>query len=1756
MMRYISNRMIKKVMLLFAVIVGMTQTAWGQTGNWTDCKASGYASGSGTAADPYVIKTAEQLAYFSAQVTSGKDKSVYVNLGADIDLSGHFWVPIGALKKDGNAFTGVFDGKGYKISNMTVVWSSNAGGDNGFGLFAWLGKGTATQSATIRNLLLSKPSLQRDANSRGSGASFVAPLVGGVQNSYVCIENIIVRESKNVCTDAFNFNDRWLTFGGMIGKVIDGPTNYTFRNLYTDTDIDVSSFTGQSDHINVGGLIGECKVTTTTLTNVFVTGSIKVQSNIKAGNAGAVMGKNDETDTNEKFILTNVNYVSEVTDGNGNAISGALKTGKGDKKEKSYLSDFISTLNTSIAEESGPLKWKIESEGLPRFSIIKLNRGIQRLEKKEVLSLEGFTETEGVAITWTIDEKTGNDIPGVTISGDNKTLTVPVSKKERSGSVTINGTIGGTSVNETINFIIAPRYYSIDLYADAYAKDGEGNEGDGTKEHPYLISDDMQLALLARQVNASTSKDDFAGKYYKLTGDVTLGDALWIPIGTNNYANENKYFYGKFDGDGHVVKDMTIEWYSDAEWGAWGLFAVIQGKSTDEAGFASVTNLIIDGAELYKKANHTPSTKVRGIDLGTLVGEALNNTEISNVIVRNSKITDNDEVYSYPTEDFYIGGVVGSLGHYEGGSIVRVFNLSSDTEINVAKNHTANRETFCFGGIVGRCAVKSQSNAMHIYPTNIYCHGKTITTNDKNSYKRADIAANFSKQQPTAAQQATWYYVNAEQTNFGTQKTLEAFAKTFAANNNQYIRDNSLSDRKTWIYSVEGKYFSFGSSTLTFENQKKCVLTASTEGETEEKYNWYVSTDKETWEKQETATDIDGSNVTLPCNPFYLSYKDSEQYVFAEHEDGTSGTDFVTVPALRITDVSLKETEKTYTVNVFNSIWGADNSNLTISYTWYNDYENNKTPIPGQTSSSYTYNGEETSPKISCNVIVTYNGEKIADEWVGGERVVYLCPAYETLTITTGEGENKKTEVTAYIPKEVEVNGVIYKGSDANDGLTASKPKFTWQGAYAALNEKGSWKENKIVLIGTSDCNATFLSTSYTATEPNKEVNLKGFAITANLTGDGHPGKYDNWKETVEASKLNRNTTITGSHNGTDYQGVIEMKENGEQGGLGIFGDTRFERITFKHKGGKYDILFCQYNNLEMGEGIVMQNYVVSPGYGKMDGTATMSFQIFGGFNNDNRFAPVYKKDDLVKMQEAMPHGKEGFRITLKSGFYSCICAGGRQNGNGLNGIMGTPDMPVKCTIEMDVNREWNDKDGHNLLSDKTAVNYDAGIIMAGNHEGAMFGDVDIIIKSGYVGRVVNGTLGNVRNYNFTESGTTYYFPNNTYMGRANILLDPASSRYATKDDTETVTNARVVVTELYGGSCGRGFQNNIVVDNPFYGISTVTIKGGTFKPIWPVGVSAADKAKTISGIFGAGAGGMTGLGDATHPTPDDRIPYWSGDNLLYGNYSAAFTKRAKYRCYNADTHTFTDIDPNDTKTSIVIEGGVFGTETDTPFDGIYGGGSGYMATGLWTDEGAIPNINGGNIYGKNGQTVASLTIKGGKFYCKNGIFAGGRGTDYYYAEKSYGAKGATNGNYTEPTAKDYNHLGQTYGNVELNITGGEFHCPVFGGGYGVADAQLTVTTTDESGTSTTTKTVNTLSDMALITGRSIVRINGGTFYGNVYGGGDMARIDLTRMPHTLKSVPMPTSVVLSLPEVEEERREQKVIPMQKVTIRLRNPNS
>lgn len=1165
------------------------------------------------------------------------------------------------------------------------------------------------------------------------------------------------------------------------------------------------------------------------------------------------------------------------------------------------------------------------------------------------------------------------------------------------------------------------KYYSIDIYADSYAG------GDGSKTNPYEIATAEQLAKLARDVNNGNTPQAFLGKYFKLTADIDLSGGIWMPIGkyyNKGYGNgDNRLFFGKFDGNGHVIKNMHIQWEGTEAWSAWGLFSTLQGASSTN--LTTVTNLIIEDATVEKKPEFKPYGP--GYKVGVVAGEIYGNTELSNIIIRGSKIKDNDETYEINNES-KIGGIAGNVQTDSNNETFRIFNIAANTQINMLKNTSVHNDKFHIAQGFGRFSYDMNGGGNSIQPTNIYLFDNGLNIeNTSPKIKKGGITAGYQNENANKYA-STWYYTQYVDggKNLGTQKTDASFMKEFVDKANEFINKNPLvEDKLNWSYT-SGTGFNFGSTKLTVKRGYNTIITAETiEGHAgNEKYFWYTSTDKKNWTLQ---------NKNNPYNNFSISLTDFDQYVYAELEDGSSLSGVAKIEARKV-DAVMKHKENTIYIDINNNIWD-NNDNLDIKYSWVKNDD-----VEVSTEPTFDKSSLGSTDKLSCHVIVTTkDGVELLNKWlVYTKSVVYLCPA--GAIGTTAEG------------KTISYNA----GNDSNDGQTPETAVRTWKGAYSKLEKQGSWDDNTIVLMGMSDKDVT-------------NNGNDGFtSVTFNTSSE--------WENKKSTSPFFKNTTITGSWDGVNYKGIIEMYGGHDRNhSLPIYGDTRFQYLTFNRNNNNenYDILYCQFYNLEMGEGIQMTNYKnMFSGDGTIKGAFSTSFQIFGGFMDDNRFSPLSTEGNLKKMDDALPHGREGFKIKIKSGHYSSICVGGRQTVENRNGVMGSPNMPIKCTIDVDIDRKFNNNHNENNST------LDVAIVLAGNHEGAMVGDVDIIIKSGKIGRVVNGSLGARRET--INNNVHYNAPYNTYMGRANILIDPAQSESNNKN---TDVNSRVEITEIYGGSTGRGFQDREWVENPFYGYSSITIKGGTF--LIPTNCKSEE---IFSGIYGAGAGGMNGIGDDTNHTTDDRIPYWTNSStksvMAFGNYDAAKANLCMYNCYNADTHTYTEVDPRLTHNKIIIEGGIFGSET-RKIDGIYAGGSGYMSSDLWTTNGK-PSKDGGNIYGKAGETVASLTINGGEFYCKNGIFAGGRGTDYFYSLDQKGGN-----------ADDYTELGKIYGNVELTINGGIFHCPVFGGGYGVADAKR-LNSSD----------INTLNNMARLYGSSTVKINGGTFFENIYGGGDMAVVE------------------------------------------------
>ena len=1548
--------------------------------------ATGFKSGDGTKDNPYIISNAAELAYLSKRVSdmnSGLDN--YFALGADIDLDNGIWTPIGGIQdkeRDNYTFRGKLDGRGHTISNMHVYWNEDVKNGCSYGLFSFLGV-----NAEVSNLIIDNAKVCRTSANKLVDQKFVGILAGSAREN-TKIRNVIVRNSEISIKEALDQNGKLVAAGGLIGRKYDGG-EHTISYVAVQTNIDFSKITNvNTSNCHVGGVTGEWQSGNKhILANAYYMGKITNPAGA-TGMGNAIFGTSETSYM--ASVCTDLYYLYDVPGRKSEAVQ---------KNLSSFGSEFQKKNNEDLVMKNlTELKSWLYDTSMSEFKFLDFS--VTGFESAHVadhtlakhtytLTLSGANASD-YRFRWAVGSFTSQGVS----SGQTNKADLPTLGKEQSGTVQILDKTSGKVLYEYV-FVVPTEIYGVEdhLYANSYAG------GDGTQESPYIISNDLQFAKLALDINKGENRD----KYYSINADIDLSRAIWTPIGSTKY-DASKTFNGSLDGNGHTISNMVCDWYStDGNENIFGLFSSIEGSSSR---WCDVRNIIFDNARVMcDKYSNDASAKLAGSRVvGVMAGVARKYSNVQNIIIRNSDIMGASASFSQNGKWLVVGGAIGKLSE-NNNACYKLDNISADVKIDFSRLSVSNQAQIYVGGFIAEC----QDNIKDCI-NNIYVYGK-----NNMPFTCENVGSVFGNKYGKIVQ-ASLYYVNKSVLNQGTQKALDQFAVSFCDACNYNSTTNNMLNYPSWNFNNADGIFFFGSfnTNLTIDHRNMVVVTATTPGlNGNEKYNWYISTDNKEWEKSNQST-------TKILN---LPYEGNVRYVYAEVADASSRSNSVEISTIINAEAFMTKTNNTYGVELTNTLWGNDNQYLTISYQWMAD------GVVKTTDKTYTPSAEDADKKITCHVVLSSGDYTILDKTVYMNMVVFLKP----------DG-----------------------GNDSNDGMTPDTPVKTWQQAYSLLNDGASWDENKIVLMGRSTRDDTYTN--------------KGFAIMNNLTGDNNLSDlYGDWKTKVNNSHLAKHATITGKHNNKDYAGTIDLKSNG--GGLGLFGDTRFENITFNHVDGSYDILYCQYHNLEMGEGIQMTGYTAnSPGYGTIDGARTASFQIFGGLNNDRRF----RKDensvvDMKQMEEAMPHGKEGFSITLKSGHYSCICVGGRQsNANkSLNGIMGTPNMPIKCTVTIDINRKYNDE--HNQPN----ADYDCGIVMAGNHEGAMYADVDIVIKSGYIARVVNGTLGNIRDYHFNYGGNTYDVPNNSYMGRANIVLDP-------RDGTGNIDNSKVVVTELYGGSTGRGFQANTVVDNPFYGYSTVTINGGTFT-ILPK--NNTQKNKIFSGIYGAGAGGINGVGNDDHHTADERIPYWSADGkvVLYGKYDVAKNRLVSYKCYNKKDGSFTMVDPTKTNTQVTINGGIFGSATQK-IDGVYAGGSGYMSPGLWTNGSAIPSKTGGNVYGRTDETVSSLIINGGVFYCEHGVFAGGRGTDYYYSTNKYGGE-----NY-----EDYQELGKTYGNVELTINGGTFNCDVFGGGYGVADAI-------HKGNSTS----STLENMARVYGTTTVTIGGNTrINGSVYGGGDMAAVD------------------------------------------------
>lgn len=185
---------------------------------WDGSIAEGFASGDGTEANPYIIETAAQLAYFRNQVSvSGRTfKNEYIIINNNIDLDNISWKSIGRSNDSTVNFAGNLDGMNNKILNLKT--------ENERGLFA-----AVIDGCNLSNIIIESGSIEC-GKLQGVGA-VVGKIYGG---------NVSIKK----CINKASINGSAISIGGIIGEIVSSYANVTISECKNYGNVMGDSSTG------------------------------------------------------------------------------------------------------------------------------------------------------------------------------------------------------------------------------------------------------------------------------------------------------------------------------------------------------------------------------------------------------------------------------------------------------------------------------------------------------------------------------------------------------------------------------------------------------------------------------------------------------------------------------------------------------------------------------------------------------------------------------------------------------------------------------------------------------------------------------------------------------------------------------------------------------------------------------------------------------------------------------------------------------------------------------------------------------------------------------------------------------------------------------------------------------------------------------------------------------------------------------------------------------------------------------------------------------------------------------------------------------------------------------------------------------------------------------------------------------------------------------------------------------------------------
>ena len=738
-----SNTANVKALMSAYDVTNVTMYSWEMSGNkavvGNDKAGNGadvseiFASGNGSAEDPYVIETAAQLKAFAASLDDTHDYTgEYIALANDIDISGDTWKPIGGSDY---AFNGSFDGQGHTISGMTAGSDSAAYAMDAtpyYGLF-----GVLESKAVVKNISLSNVNI--------NAVSKKPVLVGGIagymqgvsaNNTFAgaVIDNVSVQGKISLVTDEGNNYA-----AGIAGMQYKGSI------INSTVDMDISGVVKDSSLAEVGGLVALCNrglvANSSAYGTVYGSGSrvlregedeadegMAIVSPLVACNAGSLVNCYASADIETKEYSKYAGMVSGWITGIGKAYRCWYNADKKMTVNGSAV-DPVSAVGTVISKGvsdetfesyAGGLTFELTpvsgndiekaSDGLNKsfgsFPIEITNFGIKNDSLKKWSwhkdETKNLADGDKAAVTYAKpdvenrkEEVVLEMMDGIWYgrSKDKSTVVkITTENNKVTNTEVISGDKSGEAYEEALETARSRAVYG-DFTDYAQADTTVFDGGNGTEESPYLVSTEKQLRYIAEAVNEDETWNNV---WFRQTGDITVSDEEFLPIGfalqqynTSTGAIKTAAvhaFEGNYDGAGYTISGLRIG--NGKKYGhifTNGMFGLVQGDYPDRFLHDELRKSVIKNVHL-KDVKVTTSNEY-DTTAATLIGQGQNGTFIENCSAEDSVID-----ASCDERSARVGGLAGSM----------VYGMIKDSKSDVKVKAEVKKNFSAYvGGFVG-----------------------------------------------------------------------------------------------------------------------------------------------------------------------------------------------------------------------------------------------------------------------------------------------------------------------------------------------------------------------------------------------------------------------------------------------------------------------------------------------------------------------------------------------------------------------------------------------------------------------------------------------------------------------------------------------------------------------------------------------------------------------------------------------------------------------------------------------------------------------------------------------------------------------------------------------------------------------------------------------------------------------------------------------------------------------------------------------